>query len=63
MTTDNDGPLAFLAELEGQEIPGGCELCDAYQTIRSRNHVHIFTVHHADGCPDWMRMQARRVKT
>ena len=37
---------------EGQAIPGGCDRCDAYQTIESLEpSVHIIRVHHDDWCP------------
>lgn len=44
----------LLASLDGTQIPGGCERCDAYQTMRvGINGVHHVTVHHDDWCP-WL---------
>lgn len=42
-----------LASLNGQRIPGGCEDCDAYQTVRSEGSVHLLTVHHDDWCSSY----------
>ncbi len=52
-------PIDFGA-LAGREIPGGCDRCDAYQTM-TEDHVlpgvwHL-TVHHDDDCP---AMRARK---
>ena len=47
---------AQLAALNGARIPGGCDHCDAYQTIHAHRHgpdVHSITVHHDDSCPWW----------
>lgn len=41
-----------LAALDGARIPGGCDDCDAYQTIDA-SHAPMFmlNVHHDDTCP------------
>lgn len=37
---------------EGTKIPGGCDRCDAYQTVESSLlGVYIIRVHHDDWCP------------
>lgn len=47
-----DGLVNALGPLDGGEIPGGCELCDAYQTVRPvEAGVWDITVHHDDWCP------------
>jgi len=42
----------LFGQLEGQQIPGGCEACDAYQTLETVSPgVHMIRVHHDDWCP------------
>ncbi len=54
-------PLGFLAQLEGLRIPGGCDDCDAYQTVkRVAERVTVLTVHHDDTCPTWRAMGGPR---
>jgi hypothetical protein len=37
---------------EGEQIPGGCDSCDAYQTVDTPTPgIHMITVHHDDWCP------------
>lgn len=54
----------------GQQIPGGCEHCDAYQTIErwpdipagdgaGAFQLHVF---HDDGCPTLQRHQNRAAR-
>lgn len=41
-----------LGPLEGKWIPGGCDSCDAYQTVAPvEAGVWALNVHHDDGCP------------
>jgi hypothetical protein len=52
-------PLAnVLGPLDGAKIPGGCDHCDAYQTVRPASALewHI-VVHHDDDCP-WLAGRA-----
>jgi hypothetical protein len=50
----------LLGPLDGAEIAGGCDDCDAYQTVRADSAgVWVFTVHHDDDCPTWLRMQGK----
>jgi len=50
--------LAELFEaMAGQRIPGGCDDCNAYQTMMTRQDgIHVLTIHHDDTCPTWRRM-------
>lgn len=66
---------ALIASYVGQQVPGGCDYCDAYQTVRDEiMPVDIFpaaegieangggwsiVIHHDDGCPYWIRYQMR----
>lgn len=53
--TDLFGPL------DGAQIPGGCEHCDAYQTVTPiESGAWKMTVHHDDWCPWWTARRASR---
>jgi hypothetical protein len=59
----NADPLRELAAaLRGAEILGGCDECDAYQTMKadpdcsSLVHLHV---HHDDWCPFLTRIEAK----
>jgi len=39
-----------LDALLGQKIPGGCDDCDAYQTMAQADGFYILRVHHDDWC-------------
>ena len=46
----------MLEDLTGRRLPGGCDDCDAYQTVMRMPEdewggVYILTVHHDAGCP------------
>jgi hypothetical protein len=45
--------------LAGKRIEGGCDRCNAFQTVSKDYGVHIIHVHHDDWCPTWRRIQAR----
>jgi hypothetical protein len=50
--------LRTLGPLEGARIPGGCDGCDAYQTVDAvESGVWKITVHHDDGCPVLKRIE------
>ncbi len=52
---DTFGPL------DGARIPGGCDTCDAYQTVTPVTAgVWIINVHHDDWCPTLARIEASR---
>ena len=43
----------LLGPLDGAHIPGGCDLCDAYQTAApAAAGVWTITVHHDDWCAE-----------
>lgn len=43
---------SVLENLVGHRLPGGCDDCDAYQTVtQSSAGVYVLTVHHDVGCP------------
>jgi hypothetical protein len=47
------------AALSGQRVPGGCDTCDAYQTLRRAGEgVYLIAVHHDDWCPVLARMNS-----
>jgi hypothetical protein len=49
---------AIIASLDGAQVPGGCDHCDAYQTVRAHADgpgLHKITVHHDEWCPWWRR--------
>lgn len=45
----------LLAPLDGATVPGGCDRCTAYQTVRPiAAGIWSITVHHDDTCPDYL---------
>ena len=42
-----------LDALAGRRIPGGCDDCDAFQTMTLTEGVYMLTVHHDESCP-WL---------
>lgn len=55
-----DDIRTVLNRLDGARIPGGCDACDAYQTITSAGLLTEIRVHHDDWCPAYRRIAARR---
>ena len=52
--------LRTLGPLEGERIEGGCDRCNAYQTVEpAERGVWIMLVHHDDWCPVYQRMRQR----
>jgi hypothetical protein len=52
---------AMFAALDGAQIPGGCDHCDAYQVVgamQGHPDVHIISVYHDDDCPGLAARQA-----
>jgi hypothetical protein len=50
----------MLAPLEGLQIPGGCDTCDAYQTVEPvQAGMWVINVHHDDWCPFLARYEGR----
>ena len=55
--------LRLLGPHEGARIPGGCESCDAFQTVEPiRAGVWRIAVHHDADCA-WLRARRDREKT
>jgi hypothetical protein len=46
-----DPIVNLLGPLDGARIDGGCEECDAVQSVRSTAGVWVIDVRHEDGCP------------
>ncbi len=49
--------------LVGQRIPGGCDDCNAYQTVTRHLCIHVINIHHDDTCPTWRQHHAKRTPT
>jgi hypothetical protein len=50
----------ILANLDGAHIAGGCDSCDAYQTVQPiEAGVWHITIHHDISCPWWIRHRRR----
>jgi hypothetical protein len=58
----NPDPLVNpLGSLDGADIPGGCDECEAYQTAHvEAPGVWIVEVHHGADCPAWLEMQSKQ---
>jgi hypothetical protein len=42
----------LFSQIEDQPIAGGCDQCDAYQTMAVESPgVYVLVVHHDDWCP------------
>ena len=51
----------MLGPLEGARIPGGCDYCDAYQTVDpAAAGVWMISVHHDERCPWFVAYEARQ---
>ena len=48
----------LFAAMAGRQIPGGCDDCDAYQTMTQQHGIHVINIHHDDTCPTWRQHQA-----
>lgn len=49
----------FFASMDGAEIPGGCDYCDAVQRIAPAEQGWTLTVLHDMWCPWWIERQWR----
>jgi len=48
----SDPIVNLFGPLDGGQLPGGCNLCDAFQTIEPATiGVWTIIVHHDNGCP------------
>lgn len=64
MTHDHSSLGADLfGRLDGARIPGGCDWCNAYQTVTPLTAgAWSLTVHHDDWCP-WLTLHEARQAT
>lgn len=59
--TSTDPTADMFHALTGQRIPGGCDDCDAYQTVdTSHAPVILLNVHHDDTCPTYRQIERSR---
>jgi hypothetical protein len=59
LTQAQAGVAALLGPLDGAEIPGGCETCDAFQTVEPiEAGLWMIRVHHDEWCPTYARLRA-----
>lgn len=60
-----------MSSLDGMKIPGGCDYCDAYQTVEANQLVvndvrapakgcHTAVIHHDDDCPFYNKIRRQR---
>ncbi len=49
----------ITAAVGNQRIAGGCDDCDAYQTMTKQDGIYHVTVHHDDTCP-WLNARTSR---
>jgi len=55
-------PGELLTSCLGRQIPGGCDDCDAYQTVTAETAgVWTLHVHHDETCPTWRAIRRARV--
>jgi hypothetical protein len=62
MTIPSDPIADMVRAYAGQQIPGGCDRCDAYQTVIPDGlgpNAHLLRVHHDDWCPALAAHQGR----
>lgn len=53
--------LRLLGPVDGRRIPGGCDQCDAYQTVTVvEAGLFVMTVHHDDNCSFLRAYEKRR---
>jgi hypothetical protein len=49
----------LFGQIEDEPVPGGCDRCDAYQTLSEESAgVFVLVVHHDDHCPVLRAMKA-----
>lgn len=53
--------MAIPPELDGTNIPGGCDDCDAEQGLTQvRPGIWSMEIRHDDDCPTWARIRNQR---
>ncbi|MGI8578525.1 MAG: hypothetical protein ACR2KG_11590 [Nocardioidaceae bacterium] len=56
----DSGPLDPVHRATGNgRVPGGCDDCDAYQTLTKQHGIFHITTHHDDTCP-WLAARESR---
>jgi hypothetical protein len=51
----------MLGPLDGAKVPGGCDSCNAYQTVGQLDAgLWKITVHHDDDCPTFAQIDSNR---
>lgn len=61
LTTAQADVARMLGPLEGARVPGGCDYCDAHQTVEPvAAGVWMFNVHHDEWCPWFLAFEARQ---
>jgi hypothetical protein len=61
VTAKQNAFSATLAALDGARIAGGCDHCDAYQTVHANYwgpNAHRLSIHHDDWCPFLASLEA-----
>ena len=59
LTGVQDDLARILGPLDGARIAGGCDYCDAYQTVQpAAAGVWTITVHHDDWCIEFARLKS-----
>jgi hypothetical protein len=57
LSPTQDAIAQILGPLDGARVPGGCEVCNAYQTVQpDAPGVWMIRVHHDDWCPQLARL-------
>ncbi len=57
-TPAQDALAKMLGPLDGGQIPGGCETCDAYQTVElAGSGVWRITVHQDEDCATYQQVR------
>jgi hypothetical protein len=55
-------PQEVLASLAGQTMPGGCEDCDATQTVAQdpiASNLFVLKIEHDDSCPNYRQLRRK----
>lgn len=54
-------PSAVLDVMTGRRLPGGCDDCDAYQTVDEHTPgLYVLEVHHDATCPEYRAIVRQR---
>lgn len=56
---DRKGLDALTERLAGHRIAGGCDSCNAYQTVAEVDGIYVVKVSHDDWCPRYKAMRRR----